>query len=159
MLPEVSGVCLRYSGLQLVAQKALFSILMRKQLNHSAISLTILLLITLFGACKKDDSQPGKKPLYAVRSSEPGIFDSQGRFMILRGVNYNVLGDYWQANPAIPATKEYAPEDIRMMASYGFNCIRLLFNWSRLEPERGNYDELYIQQIQEVITEAAKYDM
>ncbi len=113
-----------------------------------------------FSSCKKDNPLlPESNQLYAVRGSSPGIFDREGRYMILRGVNYNVLGDYWQANSSVATTKQYSPEDISMMASYGFNCVRLLFSWSRLEPVRGNYDETYIQQIKTVIEEAAKYNM
>lgn len=79
--------------------------------------------------------------------------------MILRGVNYNSLGDYWQGNANVATTKTYTPDDIRMMSSYGFNCIRLLFSWSKLEPERGKYNYDYIRQLKEVIEEAAKYNI
>ncbi len=89
----------------------------------------------------------------------PGIYDQDGRYMILRGVNYNSLGDYWQGNVNVATTKPYHPDDIRMMSSYGFNCIRLLFSWSKLEPERGKYNYDYIRQLKEVIEEAAKYNM
>lgn len=109
-------------------------------------------------SCKKDHSS-GKPDelLYSVRGENPGIYDQQGHYVLLRGVNYNVLGDYWQANPAVPATKNYDPTDIQKMAKYGFNCIRLLFHWSKLEPLRGQYNYAYIQQLQQVIEEAAKY--
>ncbi len=122
-----------------------------------------LFLLSLFGlqSCKKESNQEqiSSKRLHATRGPNPGIFDEQGRFVILRGANYNVLGDYWQANPAIPATKPYSAEDIRLMAKYGFNCIRLLFCWSKLEPQPGQYNDAYVQQLVTVIEEAAKYDM
>ncbi len=124
-------------------------------------SVTIISLF-LFSvtACKKDEpTKTETGPLYAKRGTSAGIYDHQGRFMILRGVNYNVLGDYWQGNPAVATTKTYSPEDIKMMASHGFNCIRLLFSWSKLEPQKGVYDEAYIQSLNAVIVEAAKYGM
>ncbi len=122
--------------------------------------LFLLIPVTFLSACKKEQGAPEKsKLLYATRGANPGIYDADGRFMILRGVNYNALGDYWQANSAIATTKQYSPDDIQLMASYGFNCIRLLFSWSRLEPQPGVYDEAYIQTINNVIDEADKQNM
>ena len=90
-----------------------------------------------FLSCKKETSPTKPQELlYSVRGTDPGIYDQQGRYILLRGVNYNVLGDYWQGNPAVAATKQYDADDIRMMAKYGVNCIRLLFHWSKLEPVR-----------------------
>ncbi|MBK9329585.1 MAG: cellulase family glycosylhydrolase [Sphingobacteriales bacterium] len=125
------------------------------------ISLYLILLVSfVLFSCNKDTGNVfSDKLLYAASGSHPGIYDQSGRYVILRGVNYNSLGDYWQGNPNVPAIKEYNPEDIRMMASYGFNCIRLLFSWSKLEPERGKYNYDYIRQLKNVIEEAAKYDI
>ncbi len=121
--------------------------------------LAALWLLT-FSACKKDDNQTETdQTLYATLGTDAGIYDRDGRFVLLRGVNYNVLGDYWQANPTVPATKAYASSDMEQMASYGFNCVRLLFNWSKLEPTPGQYDMAYIQSIKMAIEDAARYDM
>jgi endoglycosylceramidase len=112
-------------------------------------------------SCKKETSTQEKLPnvLFAKRGNQPGIFDAQGRFVILRGANYNVLGDYWQANPAIATVKDYSENDFKMMAVYGFNCVRLVFNWSALEPVRGQYNQVYIDRIKKAIEDAAKYNI
>jgi endoglycosylceramidase len=124
------------------------------------LRLSIVGLVVLFSSCKKQEvSSSSDILLHSVRGSNPGIYDALGRYILLRGVNYNALGDYWQGNPNIPTTKQYDPEDIRMIASYGINCIRLLFHWSKLEPQRGVYNYEYMRQIQEVIEEAAKYNI
>lgn len=125
------------------------------------IVITSIFCLFLFSNCKKNTSilEGEENLLYAKTGANPGIYDQQGRFVILRGVNYNSLGDYWQANPSVPAIKSYSAEDIRMMADYGFNCIRLLFSWSKLEPQRGQYNYDYIRQIKDAIEEAAKYNM
>jgi hypothetical protein len=95
----------------------------------------IVFLSAYLFSCKKDNSKALPETLlYAKRGENAGIYDQQGRFVILRGVNYNALGDYWQANPAVPTNKQYDEEDLKLMASYGVNCIRLLFSWSKLEP-------------------------
>ncbi|MCF8277597.1 MAG: glycoside hydrolase family 5 protein [Flavobacteriales bacterium] len=124
----------------------------------NAASVLWFVLLLFIAGCKKDNGPDvAGKQLYAIRGENPGIYDHQGRFMILRGANYNVLGDYWEGNANVPATKEYAATDMAMMAHYGFNCIRLIFSWSSLEPQPGQYDEGYIAQIRSVITEADKY--
>ena len=120
----------------------------------------IVFLSAYLFSCKKDNSKALPETLlYAKRGKNAGIYDQQGRFVILRGVNYNALGDYWQANPAVPTNKQYDEEDLKLMASYGVNCIRLLFSWSKLEPVRSQYNQEYISQLKTVIEAAAKYNI
>lgn len=119
--------------------------------------LSVLCMLALV-SCKKDSGY--KKPdnlLFAKRGDTPGIYDQQGRYVILRGVNYNALGDYWQGNATVATTKQFEENDLKLMAQHGVNCIRLLFSWSRLEPERGTYDQAYIDRLKQVIEIAAKY--
>ncbi len=112
-------------------------------------------------ACKKDKklSTNNSKLLFAKVGEKPGIFDQQGRYVILRGANYNVLGDYWVGNPDIATVKNYSKDDFKIMASYGLNCIRLIFNWSKLEPIKGQYNQEYINSIKTAIEDAAKYNI
>ena len=112
-------------------------------------------------ACKKDKklSTNNSKLLFAKVGEKPGIFDQQGRYVILRGANYNVLGDYWVGNPDIATVKNYSKDDFKIMASYGLNCIRLIFNWSKLEPIKGQYNQEYINSIKTAIEDAANYNI
>lgn len=122
------------------------------------LTLLILGLFLLTTGC--DDDLPELQDsalLSAQRWVEPGIYDSKGRFMLMRGVNLNTLGDYWQANVDVPATGAYEPDHFGIMASYGFNVVRLLFNWSALEPVRGQYDQDYIAQIRQAVEDAASH--
>ena len=116
-----------------------------------------------FSACQKDDPSNSLAEddisLYATRGTNPGIYDAQGRYRILRGVNYNVLGDYWAANPNIPTTATYDPEQFRLMATYGFDMVRLLFSWSLLEPQPGVIDYEYINKIKRAIEDASKHGL
>lgn len=120
----------------------------------------LLGLMVIATACKKEENNNGIIPeglLTARVGNSPGIYDNKGRYIILRGVNLNVLGDYWEANPSVPATAPYNPDHFRIMASYGFNCVRLLFHWSKLEPEPGKYNQDYIRQISQAIEDAGKH--
>ncbi len=122
--------------------------------------LYIFLISLLQVSCKKENiNQESADVLHAERGNRKGIFDQQGRFIILRGVNYNCLGDYWIANPQIPPVKTYEANDFKMISECGFNCIRLLFHWSKLEPERGKYNQDYINEIKSAIENAAKYNI
>ncbi|MBK9353263.1 MAG: hypothetical protein IPN09_04595 [Bacteroidetes bacterium] len=91
-----------------------------------------------FGSCKKEikNVESQSRLLHAERGVNPGIYDKEGRYILLRGANYNVLGDYWQGNPLLPTTKNYDINDFKMMAAQGFNCVRLIFNWSAIEPTK-----------------------
>lgn len=82
------------------------------------------------------------------------IGDVTGRQVILRGVNVNQLIDYYLRDPAVPATRPPAEDDFAQMAAMGFNVIRLGMSWSRLEPERGRFDEAYLREIQAAVAGA-----
>ncbi|GLW33570.1 glycoside hydrolase family 5 protein [Actinoplanes regularis] len=82
------------------------------------------------------------------------IGDVTGRQVILRGVNVNQLIDYYLRDPAVPATQPLTDGDFEQMAAMGFNVIRLGLSWSRLEPQRGTFDESYLRQIQAAVAGA-----
>lgn len=122
----------------------------------------IIFLFSLIISCKKEQNITTANTLEllsAKKGSNAGIYDEQGRYIILRGANYNVLGDYWQANTTVATQKQFEENDLKLMAKYGFNCIRLLFSWSKLEPQKGNYNQAYIEEIKHVIEIAAKYNI
>ena len=117
-------------------------------------------IFSLICSCKKESNNiKPENLLFAKLGENAGIYDQSGRYIILRGVNYNVLGDYWQANPTVATQKQYEENDLKLMAGYGINCIRLLFSWSKLEPVRGQYNQQYIQEIKNVIEAAAEYNI
>ncbi|MET7423048.1 cellulase family glycosylhydrolase [Dactylosporangium sp. NPDC005555] len=82
------------------------------------------------------------------------IGDVTGRQVILRGVNVNQLIDYHLRDPAVPATQPLTDGDFAQMAAMGFNVIRLGMSWSRLEPERGTFDQSYLREIQAAVAGA-----
>ncbi len=94
-------------------------------------------------------------PLHAVRGAAPAIVDSEDRQVILRGVNVNSLGDYYQDDPRLPPTVPVTAHDWDSMAAHGFDVVRLLVSWSKLEPKPGRIDDRYLQRIHRAVDAAS----
>jgi len=75
------------------------------------------------------------------------IVDATGREVLLRGVNVNAHVEYWQYDPDLFTTYPFTEEDAEMVAAMGWNMVRLLLSWSRVEPSPGEYDEAYLDEI------------
>lgn len=94
-----------------------------------------------------------KAPLFAA--AQPGgvgaIVDGRGREVLLRGVDVNSLGAFWQFDPNLPTVIKFRPSDAEFLASMGLNLVRLVISWSSVEPSPGVYDEKYLAQVAETI--------
>lgn len=95
--------------------------------------------------------------LHAVRGDAPRIVDENDRQVILRGVNVNSLGDYYQGDPDAPTVVPVTDADWAKMASLGFNVVRLLVTWSSIEPRRGTFDEKYLAKVADAVDAAAAH--
>jgi endoglycosylceramidase len=124
-------------------------------------------VLTGLGACSgQDDGQsggsgeavyPSLPVLYAARGNEAGLYDDEGRQVLLRGISMGSLGDYYQANANIPSNVPVQENDIPLMAELGANSIRLVLNWSAVEPERGSFSEEYLDRIHRIVQWAGRY--
>ncbi len=107
-------------------------------------------LVTVGGAL------PELTPIQVARLGDrPAFVDGTGREVLLRGANFNALGDYYQADPAFPPTRPPTDEDWDGMAAAGFGVVRLLVSWSALEPVRGQIDTAYVERIRQAVEAAA----
>ena len=102
-------------------------------------------------------SAPVLSALHAVRGTSARIEDAAGRQVLLRGVNTNQLGDYYQADPALPSTVALTADDFAQMAAVGFDSARLIVHWSLLEPRRGVFDQAYLDRIRQAVGWAASH--
>src|SRR5258708_26018135 len=94
--------------------------------------------------------------LHAERGASPAIVTADGRQVLLRGVNVNQLGDYWQQRPDPPATLPLTESDFAGIQSLGMDVVRLIVHWSRLEPQRGRFDDAYIARIRQALPSAGE---
>lgn len=75
------------------------------------------------------------------------LVDADGRTVVLRGVNVNALAEYWDGTGTFPTVFPVEDGDPAAMAELGWNAVRLLVSWSRVEPEPGRYDERYLDEV------------
>jgi endoglycosylceramidase len=110
------------------------------------------------------------------KSGQPYIADDRGRMVLLHGAIAQGLIDFYSSadtavvdpppfypiDPAAydgkcPENSLYMPSpplcegDLAQMAAFGFNSLRLPLSWSLLEPERGRFNQLYVDRIAQVV--------
>lgn len=121
----------------------------------------LLLLVLLVGAAPfaPDPPHQTSSSLRAEVGAEPRIVDEHGRQVLLRGVNVVQLGDYHQADPDRPPTLPLTEDDFAEIATLGFNVVRLVLNWSALEPTPGAASEAYFARIGQAIDWARAHDV
>jgi endoglycosylceramidase len=127
--------------------------------------LLALLFALAFGGAAPWTCVPGVPPPEAVPAgfslpalhAEPDpvrggrIVDALGREVLLRGVNVNAYVEYWAYDAARFTTYPLTPEDADRMAGFGWNAVRLLLSWSRVEPTPGEVDEAYLDAIERAV--------
>jgi len=118
----------------------------------------MFLVSVLFIGCGdgSDNLQTNPQLLLLPLHAEPDILtggaivDEQNREVLLRGVNVNAHVDYWVSSE-YPTTFPFTESDAELIASFGWNTVRLLLSWSLVETSPGVYDETYLDKIEATV--------
>jgi endoglycosylceramidase len=100
-------------------------------------------LVTHVGAASRPPSQHALSWL-SVRNRH--IVDESGRTVLLRGFNTSTL-----LEPTVLRSR-LDQQDATMMESNGFDVVRVAMSWGRLEPQRGQWDLTYLQEIADTVS-------
>ena len=110
----------------------------------------VLLLVSALSAAMASSANASVTlpRLHAEPDLERGgrILDSKGHEVLLRGVNVNSLGRYWRGTEVRP-TLPFDRRDPARISRMGWNSVRLIVSWSRVEPRPGEYNETYLDRV------------
>jgi endoglycosylceramidase len=133
----------------------------RDHRSHVRRAIALLLLPLALVACSDAGTGGSSDPLrLPALHAEPDpvaggrIVDAEGREVLLRGVNVNALAEYWVSSE-FATTFPFGEADADAIAGIGWNTVRLLLSWSRVEPAPGAYDEAYLDQAEAAVRSLA----
>ena len=101
-----------------------------------------------------------------VRSDRTHLIDQAGRVMVFRGVNVRARGIFdVTLDPArcppptdvLEDIPELTDADLARMQEIGFDVMRLPIQWSAIEPMRDQFDETYLQRVEDVVARAGAH--
>jgi endoglycosylceramidase len=113
------------------------------------------LALATAGSASAASAAPTLAALHAIKGAGARIEDAGGRQVLLRGVDVDALGQYFQQYSQWPATMPLTATDYKEMAGLGFNVQRLVLSWSQLEPSRGEFNQAYVARIRQAVDWAA----
>src|SRR5687768_6062158 len=114
----------------------------RAVMNCATCPIRLCCLLAVLAGC--DASTPG----WHVANEHLRAPD--GRAVVLRGVN---LSNAQKAAPYLDSGT--ADEWVRLRRDFGFNAVRFVMTWAAVEPERGRYDDEYLDRVMERLGWAA----
>jgi endoglycosylceramidase len=92
----------------------------------------------------------GKTGGSGLKLRPDGFYDLHGRLAIFWGVNMAANAKF---PPFIPFLESKWWD---MLASWGFNVVRLTLFWEAIEPEPGVYDKSYLDKIERMVDQVSK---
>ncbi|RMI32760.1 glycoside hydrolase family 5 protein [Nocardia stercoris] len=117
-------------------------------------------LVTAAPAAHADTPAPQiTHSLHATHGNDARIVDDRGRTVLLRGVNVNGLGGYYQEWPDLPPNVALTEDDYAAISARGHNVVRMVLSWSRIEPQRGVFDPGYLDLIAQNVEWARRHDI
>lgn len=112
----------------------------RRRTTVALLAAALGAMVSLPAARAADEAVP---LLAGIRSDGGRLVDSEGRTVVLRGINA-VDKNGWDGRLAPPILDAAAIDQI---AALGFNHVRLGLTWASVEHERDRFDDAYIDQL------------
>lgn len=116
---------------------------------------TVLLVVASLGMWGLPLSAPGAAgpsapggPLTGIHTDGGRFVDESGRTVILRGAN---VMDKWSTIGDSDFVPDVSDADYDRLASIGFNVVRLGMSWKAVEPQRGAYDDRFLDRMANVL--------
>ncbi len=106
--------------------------------------------VSLFALLVSCDA--GTPPPYQVKDGF--LRDSDGRAVILHGANVSGMNKY---SPYLDF--QQAPDIARMRDEWGMNGMRLVVTWAAIEPQKGTFDDAFIDALADRVTWAEAADI
>lgn len=136
---------------------------MRVRAGIVVLSIGVMLAVAAPGATAASTT-PDRQvshPLHVAHDGPAGprIVDDQGREVRLRAVDVDQLGDYFQVDPASPTVFPLTDRDGARIAGLGFDAVRLVVSWSRLEPRPGEIDQGALDEVVRAVDLFARHDV
>jgi hypothetical protein len=106
-----------------------------QSVKTTVLVLAFLLLISAMSVKEASATLKVQKRTTGLTTAGGRVVDFRGNVVILRGVNmYGYQSGYWWG---------HQESDYVLIASWGFNVVRLPIAWSYIEPTLGHYDDSY----------------
>ena len=129
-----------------------------------SLLLLLLFLVPLF-SCDDDFDLKDQTThsLTRIHTDREYLRDAQGRYMHVHGINVSGSTKLPSSYDPVsyvgkPFSLEEADWNFAMLRDMGFNAIRLLITWEAVEPhERGEYDEEYLDYLEQIVKKAGEY--
>ena len=97
----------------------------------------------------------------ALKATDSGrrvfVETDTGREIIFHGVNAVVKGSPWIPSTEFDIDTSLSERDHETLADLGVNVYRLGAMWPGVEPNRGEYNKTYVEQMQKIVSSASEY--
>ena len=82
-----------------------------------------------------------------IRTQGTSLIDEYGRERIFYGINVCDKGEYIESEGKRRFIYEWNDEMLMNFKKQGYNIIRLGITWEAVEPEKGKYNDEYIEAV------------
>jgi len=106
--------------------------------------ITSCIILTLSYNCAKKEGKGVQGFFYSDRQ---WIKDSTGRVVIPRGMNVTGSNKWPDPETGKFFPSWLSPDDFKLIASWGYNSVRFLIIWEAIEPQRGIFDDAYLNDV------------